>query len=404
MIDNILGFYELIFILATFLLLCKSRFSPIRTALFSGLVLIFCFAGFIFGTGYLKLDPIVSSALFLTIPSFVLFLFQAEFRGARYVFTFCTADILGLITMTSSLSITLMASLPPWTELVWCTLFSALTIFIVYRVRHHYWEIQEHVTSGWTGMAGLSVLMYATLYFIIGYPAPLRTRQEYLVPVLFVFITFLYVFAFLYLFVANMKKNYDFEQNQELLHVQLELQEAQIAERDLYYKMAYTDALTGLANRAALSNTIEALREKGLEHLSMMAGLSFDLNNLKDTNDTEGHAAGDTLIRDFASILRNIFTGNENIFRMGGDEFWVLQEYDEKEGLAPYMERLNNELSEYNVTHRIPISIAIGTATLDHEYIKAHLDQDCQSCIMSLFSAADKGMYLDKQVKKQQLA
>ncbi len=94
-----------------------------------------------------------------------------------------------------------------------------------------------------------------------------------------------------------------------------------VASRDYHKRLmeySYHDALTGAGNR-------RAIREFEKEQLDTSRPYGFvmcDVNGLKSVNDTEGHEAGDELIKSVASCLREIF-GKENVYRMGGDEFAV---------------------------------------------------------------------------------
>jgi diguanylate cyclase (GGDEF)-like protein len=87
-------------------------------------------------------------------------------------------------------------------------------------------------------------------------------------------------------------------------------------------RLTYTDALTGLPNRAKFN---QVLSEQGLDRGGVWGILLIDLDNLKLVNDTFGHATGDELIqvvaRRIASVLRP-----DSAFRIGGDEFAVIVE------------------------------------------------------------------------------
>ena len=81
--------------------------------------------------------------------------------------------------------------------------------------------------------------------------------------------------------------------------------------------IAYTDALTGLSNRAHCEQMLARL--KGDYTI-----ISLDLDYLKYTNDNYGHDKGDQLISGFGDILKNSFTDASLVGRMGGDEFIVI--------------------------------------------------------------------------------
>ena len=83
-------------------------------------------------------------------------------------------------------------------------------------------------------------------------------------------------------------------------------------------EISNTDTLTGLKNRRAYENEIDSLKKAD------WTGVIFlDLNGLKETNDKQGHKAGDAMICRFAQLLRNYYM-TDCIFRISGDEFVVL--------------------------------------------------------------------------------
>ena len=84
--------------------------------------------------------------------------------------------------------------------------------------------------------------------------------------------------------------------------------------------LAYTDPLTGLANRARCEQIMQLISN---EH-SLYTIFSIDLNKLKVVNDTYGHHEGDRLLTGFSTILTNCFWDANLIGRMGGDEFIVI--------------------------------------------------------------------------------
>ena len=88
--------------------------------------------------------------------------------------------------------------------------------------------------------------------------------------------------------------------------------------------IAYTDALTGIANRARCELTLAKLDGD-------YTIISLDLDYLKYTNDNYGHAEGDHLLKGFAGILKESFTEALLIGRMGGDEFIVVLPYIDEE-------------------------------------------------------------------------
>lgn len=86
------------------------------------------------------------------------------------------------------------------------------------------------------------------------------------------------------------------------------------------------DALTGLPNRHWLQSYLPKAIEYANENDSGIALLFVDLDGFKFVNDTMGHAAGDELLRHSAQRLKEAVRPNDNVVRIGGDEFVVILE------------------------------------------------------------------------------
>jgi len=145
-------------------------------------------------------------------------------------------------------------------------------------------------------------------------------------------------------------------------------------------ELSSRDMLTGIMNRNEMNNYVDAL--SGLpEKAAKPAGVIFaDLNGLKRINDSKGHAAGDVLLRNAASALRELFDA-EHIFRAGGDEFVVILP-----GVSN--EELEKKVSDLRIaqTHYPDLSFAIGRG----------YTSDCREVRRAL-ADADERMYEDKR-------
>ena len=147
---------------------------------------------------------------------------------------------------------------------------------------------------------------------------------------------------------------------------------------------AYIDVHTGLPNKSRceeLFSDMSFIKEP-------TACLMFDLNNLKNANDTLGHSAGDQLIASFARVLRNVIPAKDFVGRYGGDEFVVIL-YDITENTVnSLLTQLHNEVMQFNrCGNNIPISYAQGWA----------VSTDYTDCTLrTLFDKADHFMYTNK--------
>lgn len=99
--------------------------------------------------------------------------------------------------------------------------------------------------------------------------------------------------------------------------------------------ISYTDLLTGVLNRNAMNNKVSDFVTSSDDNAEPFGIVFTDLNGLKRVNDSDGHFAGDLLLKKAAILLQEVFSGDE-IFRAGGDEFMMIvsgsteQEFEKK--------------------------------------------------------------------------
>jgi diguanylate cyclase (GGDEF)-like protein/PAS domain S-box-containing protein len=101
--------------------------------------------------------------------------------------------------------------------------------------------------------------------------------------------------------------------------------------------MAHHDALTGLANRAALMERVEDACDRCRRSEEQFSILMLDLDWFKQVNDTFGHPAGDELLRQVGARLKAALHKNDLLARLGGDEFAIVRINDTDQGDAAEM-------------------------------------------------------------------
>ncbi len=89
-------------------------------------------------------------------------------------------------------------------------------------------------------------------------------------------------------------------------------------------RMASSDPLTGLANRAHLMEALRQAIEDARRHGDVLGVLFLDLDDFKPINDRFGHAAGDRVLVDIADRMKAGVRATDTVARMGGDEFAVI--------------------------------------------------------------------------------
>ena len=158
---------------------------------------------------------------------------------------------------------------------------------------------------------------------------------------------------------------------------------AEISNHQLFKRMKIlsdTDLLTGLYNRNAMNNRVDRIIS-GTDPLPKFYGVVFaDLNGLKKMNDTQGHEAGDELLKDAAEKLKGLFYDSE-IYRAGGDEFMLIAVDVGEEVLKERVEKLRKDSEDPE-----NISFAVG----------GYYDNGIGDIRLAM-RTADERMYADKE-------
>jgi len=112
-------------------------------------------------------------------------------------------------------------------------------------------------------------------------------------------------------------------------------EDARRARRD-----ALTDDLTGLPNRRLFDTALDGRLENLARYNWQFGLLIVDIDHFKEVNDDHGHAFGDSVLVTVAETLRGAVRAGDVLARWGGEEFAVLVESSDEEGLAEAAERL----------------------------------------------------------------
>ena len=152
------------------------------------------------------------------------------------------------------------------------------------------------------------------------------------------------------------------------------------------------DRLTGLYNRTGFERRAEAFLGEENRKGAMVL---FDLDNFKRVNDSEGHPAGDEILREFAGCLSAAFRSEDVIGRLGGDEFVVLicnEVSSEALGdkFRALLDKIHRTLAESHEKYQL--SASIGAVPVDGR------TRDYRE----LYQCADTALYISKYMGKDQ--
>ncbi|TAM59176.1 diguanylate cyclase [bacterium] len=139
---------------------------------------------------------------------------------------------------------------------------------------------------------------------------------------------------------------------------------------------AYTDALTGAANRRAFEDALEAAVAFSARTLRPLSLLYIDLDRFKDLNDSLGHAEGDRALQRLSRVLLTAVRGTDTVARIGGDEFALVLLGCDRTAAERFAQRLFNEVAKGTIP-----SISVGIAThrrvgkADSTLLREHADR-----------------------------
>lgn len=152
-------------------------------------------------------------------------------------------------------------------------------------------------------------------------------------------------------------------------------------------KLAYTDLLTGGANRTAFYRDLEKL----LAEADVLTVVQFDVNGLKLINDQYGHTRGDQAICDACDCIRRAFGGLGGCYRMGGDEFLCLIRGDDSAALEAAKADFAKAVAALDAAREYPFSVALGAS------VYRRGEQEFQE----ILNLSDRSMYENKRSSKR---
>jgi diguanylate cyclase (GGDEF)-like protein len=125
---------------------------------------------------------------------------------------------------------------------------------------------------------------------------------------------------------------------------------------------AVIDQLTGLLNRTALAARTNELEQQSAITGQPVAVILADLDDFKAVNDSEGHSAGDAVLKDVAYLVRKRLRAFDLAYRLGGDEFLVLVPGADLESAAALARELREAIASERLGNGAPVSVSFGVA------------------------------------------
>ena len=173
------------------------------------------------------------------------------------------------------------------------------------------------------------------------------------------------------------------------LSIRFDISEKRQLLHSLQWRVGH-DVLTGLPNRAFLSDLLDQALEFSRQENIPLAVCMLDLDGFKAVNDGYGHASGDLLLVEVAKRLRSIVRGEDVVARLAGDEFVLVLRY--VRDLPEMRAALNRVLGAISAPYtllgkELNVFASIGVTLFPHD------NEDAET----LLRHADQAMYLAKQ-------
>lgn len=209
-----------------------------------------------------------------------------------------------------------------------------------------------------------------------------------------VFFPYLPLYAIGYMMSCCLLRTFVIENEKEEYRRELELalkrEKREVQELNTARRLAYTDALTGARSKLAYVEKQDQLDADIADgRISEMGVAVFDVNDLKQTNDTKGHNVGDAYIVSACRLIGGIFS-HSPVYRVGGDEFVVILEGDDYRNRAALMAAFDRQNEENRKK---------GEAVVSGGMAEYHPKQD--NSYRRVFDRADFRMYERKNALKE---
>lgn len=131
-------------------------------------------------------------------------------------------------------------------------------------------------------------------------------------------------------------------------------------------KMATYDELTGIYNRRYMNESLASEFSRAVRYGSELSCLLFDIDYFKRINDVHGHLCGDSILKDFAGLIKNSVRETDTLFRYGGEEFLLLMPQTDVVNARQIAEKIRQKCQIHTFTYNetnLNLTVSIGVAS-----------------------------------------
>ena len=173
----------------------------------------------------------------------------------------------------------------------------------------------------------------------------------------------------------------------------LQLQEQLLAAREALRQEATHDSLTGLLNRHAILGVLQIELERASRESQHISVLMADLDHFKQINDCYGHLAGDAVLRESATRMKDSSRRYDSLGRYGGEEFLMVLPGCTTDGALAQAERMRRSMASSPFCfgdYSAPVTCSIGLACRPPG-IRGDTDSMVREADMALYAAKENG-------------
>jgi len=169
---------------------------------------------------------------------------------------------------------------------------------------------------------------------------------------------------------------------------------------DLLERLALLDGLTEIPNRRCFDVTLEKELRRKKRDGSLLSLVILDIDYFKKYNDTYGHAAGDTCLRQVAGAMKEcIKRGSDFAARYGGEEFAIILSGTDRNGAITIAEKVRHSVAALDIRHAASdvaghVTVSLGVATVFEDRDVSPVD---------LINAADAALYQAKEMGRNRV-
>ncbi len=157
--------------------------------------------------------------------------------------------------------------------------------------------------------------------------------------------------------------------------------------------LIHVDELTGLYNRRYLEHAVETELQRSMRYNIEFSLMYLDIDDFKAVNDNHGHRVGDSVLKEFASMLKGIIRKEDVAARYGGEEFVILMPQTGTNNAKILADRLLREARNHRFSHNLRITFSGGISSFPKHGVSFE----------ALIERADRGLYMAKMRGKNQV-